>query len=309
MDEAVQTEKTNAEILYELMETQHRDDTVVPAAFLTGSAGCGKTYTAREIIAENPAFAIMAATTGIAGVNLDTTTIHALLKYFDTDSLQESFRRGRIQTLLHHIAQKFQNVLIDEASMIDKRQLDIWVDSFAEVNGFSDMAAKGRKLGLILTGDFCQLPPVKADWAFDAESWPLFAAHTMRLTKNWRQGNEDFLLALQHLRAGEGHEATTILRDLVKWRSAVDMKMADSTVIMAKNEMVDRHNKMSLRDLPGPYINVPAKRGGKQLRPWEDPDRNGLIPDVLQLKEGAYVMILTNCQVERGFFDFSMDLT
>jgi ATP-dependent DNA helicase PIF1 len=302
-------EETAAEQLYRIMREQHdNQEIVVPTCFLTGSAGCGKTYTAREIIAENPTFAIMAATTGIAGVNLDTTTIHALLKYFDTESLQESYRRGRIQTLLHHLAGKFQNVLIDEASMIDKKQLDIWVDAFAEVNGFSDMAAKGKKLGLILTGDFCQLPPVKADFAFDAESWPLFAKHTMRLTKMWRQSHPEFLQALSHLRAGEGAEATAILKDLVKWRSSVNMKMPESTVIMTKNEMVNRHNKMMLRDLPDPYINVPTRRAGKQLKAWEDPDRNGLIPDILQLKLNAYVMILTNAQTARGFFDFSTKL-
>src|SRR5438445_787327 len=80
-----------SEHLYEIMSRQHDDPTIpVPTAFLTGSAGVGKTYTAREIINENPTFAIMAATTGIAGVNLDTTTINALLKYFDTNSLRES---------------------------------------------------------------------------------------------------------------------------------------------------------------------------------------------------------------------------
>jgi ATP-dependent DNA helicase PIF1 len=304
-----ESDGNTAEKLYALMSSQHEDPSVVvPAACLTGSAGCGKTFAIREINNENPTFSILAASTGISAVNLDTTTIHSLLKFFDVESLQESYRRGRVQTLLHAIAQKYQNVAIDEFSMIPAGLLDVLVDALAETNQFADMMPRGKKLGLILVGDVCQLPPVKAPYPFEAESWPLFGNHTIRLTKMWRQSNEEFLRALSHLRAGEGIEATAILKDLVHWKSSIDMNMKDTTVIMAKNEMVDRHNKMMLRELPGPYINVPTKRGGKQLKAWEDPERNGLIPDVLQLKENAYVMILTNAQVERGFFDFNTDL-
>lgn len=295
---------TTSEELYRRMQEQVASpDIITPTLYLTGVAGSGKTYAIREINEENPTFSILAASTGIAGVNLDTTTIHALLKFFDTDSLRESYRRGRVQTLLHALAKQFENVCIDETSMISGEMLDVLLDAFMEVNQFQDMAGRGRKLGLILVGDFMQLPPVKASWAFEAECWPLFERNVMRLTKLWRQSHPEFLQALGYLRAGDGHNATTILKDLVHWLPAVDEGMKDATVIMAKNEQVERHNRMALRDVSGPYINVPTKRAGKQLTAWEK-----LIPDVLQLKEGCYVMILANAKVERGFFDFHQDL-
>jgi hypothetical protein len=146
-------------------------DSEVPCEFITGSAGCGKTYMMRDRIATDPEFGILAATTGIAAVNLGTTTVNATLRYFDTASLRDSFLRGQLTTILHHLALEYQNLIIDEISMMDGQQLDYIYEATRQANGFKDVT---RPMGIICVGDFAQLPPVKAKWAFDADCWPRF---------------------------------------------------------------------------------------------------------------------------------------
>jgi len=65
-------------------------------AFLCGPAGTGKTFLARHI-AKVEKGTVLAATTGIASVNLgEGTTINALLGYFDTKSLLEGYTTGKL---------------------------------------------------------------------------------------------------------------------------------------------------------------------------------------------------------------------
>src|SRR6266513_3109493 len=70
---------------------------VVPVQFRTGSAGTGKTYSIKMEIAKDPHFGMLAATTGIAAVNLGAITLNSLLRYFNTSSLEEAFFNGWLQ--------------------------------------------------------------------------------------------------------------------------------------------------------------------------------------------------------------------
>src|ERR1700675_4124367 len=173
---------------------------IVPTAFLTGSAGTGKTYRVRSAIAEDPHFGILAATTGIAAVNLGAITLNSLLKYFDTRSLEEAFFNGWLQkTILKVAVDGYKWLVIDEISMLDGVQLAILYQCMKMVNEVRAMTGEAP-LGIMLTGDFCQLPPIKAKCAFEAECWPMFEANTERRTKCGRQTDEEFLEAVNHIR-------------------------------------------------------------------------------------------------------------
>ena len=52
---------------------------VVPTADISGEAGTGKTFMIRKLVAENPTFGVLVATTGIAAINIGGSTIHSLL--------------------------------------------------------------------------------------------------------------------------------------------------------------------------------------------------------------------------------------
>lgn len=275
---------------------------VVPVRFLTGQAGTGKTYQVRAAIAEDPNFGILAATTGIAAVNLGAITLNSLLKFFNTDSLQEAFFNGWLLKTLAKITEEgYQWLVIDEVSMLDGLQLDIIYQCVKQLN--ENRAMDNREpLGIFLTGDFCQLPPIKAKWAFEADCWPFFEANTERLTKVWRQSDVKFLEAVNHIRSGRGMVGATILSQLgVQFVKTADTKFQGTTII-AKNEAVDNFNWLCHSQLAGIPVTVQSDRwmtiGRQQPGEWKN------IPPSLSLKPmssslgggsiGAYVMILTN---------------
>lgn len=130
-------------------------DAPTPCAFITGVAGTGKSFTVRTRCEADPNYAMLAASTGIAAVNLSTVTIHSLLGFFDTDSLRDAYIQGAVQRRLKKIAgEGYQNVAIDECSMIGRETLDLLVRAFDDVNGALVMEGK-EPIGLILIGDYC----------------------------------------------------------------------------------------------------------------------------------------------------------
>jgi ATP-dependent DNA helicase PIF1 len=266
------------------------DEAIVPCKFVSGSAGTGKTTLVRNDIAANPAHGVLAATTGIAAVNLGTVTLNSLLGYFDTASLRDKYLTGQLTTILHKLAQEYDWLIVDEVSMMDAAQLDYVYQALKRANGFKDIT---RPMGLMLVGDFAQLPPVKARWAFDAECWPMFEQGTERLTKMWRQDQAEFLMALNAARRGDGTEAARLLTEAgVQWHTSLEMEF-DGTTIVSRNDQVDTYNWEALRRVPGTKIVVRTQRWGKQRGDWR------LVPDTAEFKVGAYVMLLAN-KMEEG---------
>jgi len=261
-------------------------------AFLTGAAGCGKTYQVRERIRNDPSEGVLCATTGIAGVNLGTVTINSLLRYFDTESLINAFVSGRLVTRLAKLATSARNLYVDEVSMMPAEQLDTLYQAVQEANQRKSVTKSKNPdgIGLVLVGDLCQLPPIKARWIFEAECWSEFDTGTERLEKNWRQGDGDFLAAINHLRAGRGVEGAELLRTTsTEFSSALDLHFPGTT-IMAKNDEVDRFNWQALQRVRGEKFAVNSRRWHVARPPgeWQH------IPPKIELKIGAYVMVLAN---------------
>ncbi len=251
--------------------------------FLTGPAGCGKTYEFKRRIRENDLYGVMVSTTGVSAINLGTTTINSLLGYFDTESLSDRYFSGLLGKRLYSIAQRVKILGIDEVSMMDGEQLDILYNAIMENNE----EHKGNQLGIVLTGDFCQLQPVKAKWAFQARCWPAFAENIIRMTTMYRQSDPRFLEALMFARQGKGQECMEIMREIVTFGGALSSDFGGTTV-MGTNPKVDRFNNYTLSKLPGVIYRFPSSRWGKMRGEWK------YIPEVLELKEGALVMILSN---------------
>ena len=260
--------------------------------FITGAAGTGKTYQVRELIRNDPREGVLCATTGIAGVNLGTVTINSLLRYFDTESLVNAFVSGRLVTRLAKLAQSYRNLYVDEVSMMPAEQLDTLYEAVRQANQ-RKVVVKSKNpdgMGLVLVGDLCQLPPIKARWLFEAECWSEFDSGTERLEKNWRQGDGDFLAAINCLRAGDGVGGAELLRSTAtEFSSALDLHFPGTT-IMAKNDEVDRFNWQALQRVRGEKFVVNSKRWHVARPPGEWAH----IPPKLELKVGAYVMILAN---------------
>jgi len=260
--------------------------------FITGKAGTGKTTLIKQQIEKDPSFGLLCATTGIAAVNLGTTTINSTFKYFDTASLVDKFIEGKVQATLARLAKSYRFLILDEASMLEGEALDVFVNAIEQVNA---RESTKRPIGLILTGDFGQLGPIstkekKAKWAFEGECWDRFEEEggTTFLTHVWRQESKPFVEALELARMGRGMEAEKMLVGLgAKFNSGLDPNF-DGTTIMAKNEEVDSYNLIRLGRIGGKPISTLKKVEGKALGEWKQ------IPDKLNVKVGAYVMILVN---------------
>jgi ATP-dependent DNA helicase PIF1 len=265
----------------------------VRCSFITGAAGTGKTYLVRERIAADTKEGVLCATTGIAAVNLGTITINALLKYFDTDSLSNAYISGRLTSRLAALAKQYRNIYVDEVSMMAAEQLDILYQAVRAANrqkGVQKVNPDG--LGITLTGDFAQLPPIKARWAFEADCWEEFERSVVKLDKNWRQGEGDFLAAINLLRHGRGDDGAAALASTVTtFTNALDLEF-NGTTIMSRNDEVDRFNWVALRRLKSKAFTVGSKRWSLASPPGEWK----LIPAELELKIGAYVMILANAR-------------
>lgn len=258
----------------------------VPCYFVTGPAGTGKTRQQKEEIKKDPKYGLLCATTGIAAINLGATTLNTALKYFDTDSLRDKFVKGRLRFDLHQIGKRIKRLVIDEVSMMDGDQLDYIHQAMIAVNGFADM--NDAPMGIVLTGDFCQLPPVKAKWAFEAACWEDFERNTTRLTKIWRQDDAKFVEALNAARGGNGKLCVEILREIGAHFADDTVQQFDGTTIMSKNDQVDAFNFASLLKLPGEAFGLKSVVWGNTNGEWKN------IPDMLKLKDKALVMILSN---------------
>lgn len=274
---------------------------------LSGTAGTGKTWMARELVASQPGV-VLTATTGIAAINLGAgTTINALLNYYDTENLHDDYQSGLLQMRLRALRRAgTQRIVLDEKSMLDGEQLTYLVRAIEEINdphgGLETVGASADEaealeadrradaslppLGLTLIGDFGQLAPVKAPFAFESVMWDRFAAHRTILTKVHRQDNATFINGLQAVRQGDVTTAMSVFTPNL-FHHALDDTYEGST-IFAKNIAVARYNQLRLDSVQGPVVALSSTRWGKQRGDWKQ------IPETLRLKEGALVMILSN---------------
>lgn len=281
------------------------DDEIPTFSALMGGAGCGKTYLARQLVEQLPGVEL-AATTGIAAINLGGTTVNSLLGYFDTASLQEAWMSGRLRARLGKLWQTGTKVIVlDEVSMLDGDQLTFLKQAIDETNT-KEYVLKSRaqqeweaeagtpSLKLLLVGDFAQLPPVKAPFAFESPEWDAFGAHTTVLTEIRRQSDADFIRALRAARVGD---AKTVLEYFGPTLQTTTADPYPGVTLLAKNESVDKYNWLRYSKLPGPEQVFLTQREGELRTEWGGPPKASKdwgIPERLPLKIGALVMILAN---------------
>lgn len=302
-----------------------------PFNVLVGTAGVGKTVVAREL-ANRVEGCRLASTTGIASVNLGSgTTINALLKYFDTNSLKDAYLHGALHAVLRkHRKAGLRRILIDEVSMMNGQQLAYITKAVHEVNtGQSDLERisqqdddvvesvdenydeelddRGKEyppIGITLVGDFGQLPPVPDTdpltekklpllFAFESPVWDdFYAPHVVKLTEVLRQDARPFIDALHAVRRADIQAALDFFTP--DRFSAVSDDQFLGTTIVAKNDTVDRFNAERLEQLTTPWVRYVKVTTGKPRGDWKQ------IPDVLALREGALVMLLANRRDDLG---------
>jgi ATP-dependent DNA helicase PIF1 len=177
--------------------------------FVTGAAGTGKTFLVKLIartLAERRKTVYVTASTGIAASLLfddigqqgslyvkGPSTLHAaaMLPRSDDEDEKSSIQVGRKKLSTSDV------VIIDEISTLDKLTF----------SRFLKRLQRGRSTGLLVVGDFYQLPPVREvengepDFVFRSKSFGTF--ELLELTNVYRQTNAAFVTFLEGLRHGE----------------------------------------------------------------------------------------------------------
>ncbi|VBB81010.1 Putative DNA repair and recombination protein [Podospora comata] len=136
--------------------------------FFTGSAGCGKSTVLHEVRRRLEALGKMVhvvAPTGIVALAIGGTTIWSFAGWTPNSS-RRSLRELRKTAKLHAVTRKWlltaDTLIIDEISMIENNFFERF--DFLLRNVRSSPKQPAQPFGgiqIIVTGDFCQLPPVK----------------------------------------------------------------------------------------------------------------------------------------------------
>lgn len=260
-----------------------------------GPAGTGKSFKLRERITQDNKYALLTATTGVAAINLGSyvTTVHSALGFHNAHSLKEN--KARVTNNFIRIAYSYKALVIDEVSMISAEMLDDIFECYQDAcDTLSRLRGSDSNFGLILTGDFLQLPPVSGKFAFHAKCWKYFEPNIERLTTVYRQFDPIFKDAMQFAREGRGISAAMGLAKCgVKYISEPKLGFPGVTLFPV-NDSVKKFNRESYELLDGQEFTFRSVKWGRQMGEW------GIIPDELTLKIGCSVMSLANFRAGDG---------
>ncbi|MBP9759809.1 MAG: AAA family ATPase [Candidatus Pacebacteria bacterium] len=263
--------------------------------FLTGAAGSGKTYLLNRYIRwlrERGIEPAVTASTGIAATHIGGQTIHSwsgigikeYLGPYELDYIEQNERLVRR-------FRSTQVLIIDEVSMLSANTLTL-VDTAIRAGMQSQIPFGGMQV--VLCGDFFQLPPVvrggaETRFAFQGEAWHALNLHMCYLGGQFRQDDEMLLALLNSIRVGN---VSSTLRSMLEERVGV---VAPENVphLYTHNVDVDRLNNERLAILSGYPHNFEMRTKGSKKN-LEILRRGILVPEVLQLKEGAVVMFIKN---------------
>ena len=276
--------------------------------FLTGSAGTGKTYVLNQYIQylkDRKVAVAITASTGIASTHIGGVTIHSWTGIGVKDSLTgREIAKLKTRKYLKDKIGKAKVLIIDEISMLHKKQLDI-VDLVLQA--FKDSAEPFGDLQVIFCGDFFQLPPIgsreersRDKFAFMSESWVRAGLSICYLTKQYRQSDNELNDLLNEIRRNEVKSKSLGLLDSAK--NKLDTILP--TKLFTHNVDVDRINQQYLEDLPGKKRFFKATTtGDKQIVAVLK--KTVLASPELQLKVGAKVMFVKN-NYDKGYINGSL---
>lgn len=278
--------------------------------FLTGSAGSGKTYLASKFASQASNVA-MTATTGVAALNLGGETVHRFLglgvaaRPFEAgkiiakwDMIKHSSRSWDVEKW--KLMQKVDTIVVDEVSMLRRDQfelMDIVLSSIRENN----LPFGGVQM--ILVGDFLQLPPVVTDYdlqkykdlrqpyCFQSDVWGHAGFKAFNLTTNYRQGEGEFLNALERIRVGDVSDSTKAMLNS-RLNAILNTNISPVRIFTHKVD-VDKENFERLKLLPGDKLLSEAEYTGKDYD-IEILKKECPADDRLYFCAGAQIMMLTN---------------
>jgi ATP-dependent exoDNAse (exonuclease V) alpha subunit len=279
---------------------------------VTGGAGTGKSHLLSFLKRNYASSGLeVAASTGIAAVNIGGSTIHSWagigLANMPVDKIIENIFSAKLSKVRRRIKQT-KTLAIDEISMISADVFEILDKVFRAVRE-DDKPMGGMQI--ILFGDFLQLPPISRDsynsnFCFSSGAWEGLNLQTFILQQVFRQDDAKFIKVLNNLRFGIlDEEDQEILESRIQ---AKDKNLATKpTVLTTHNYKVEKINETELKKIPRTEISYAAQYFGAPERA-EFLKKNCLAPEVLKLKIGAQVMMIKNTYQKEGIINGSLGI-
>ena len=268
---------------------------------LAGAGGCGKSFALSFLFKFFDELGVSygkTAMTGIAALNLQGSTVHSWLgiQLGDQDVqsiLKMVFRNKKARSRI--ISAKF--LFIDEISMCS-------AELFDKIFSVIRVIRRGAPLIVCICGDPMQLPPVfknpevENGFFFESDAWTKEKFATVNLTEIIRQRDDKaFGKILSEIRVGN-------LKNIHKIKERIGAKFdlpegIQPVKVFGYNSSVDNYNNKILKSLPGKSHFYKAKDDGDE-KYTENFNRNSQAPQLLELKEGAQVMLTYNVNVAEG---------
>lgn len=280
--------------------------------FLTGKAGTGKT-TFLKYIADNIKNKVILAPTGIAAINAGGQTIHSFFHLSTNTIYTPDNPNLNVHRIRQHLGldergqkaiEKMELLIIDEVSMVRVEILDA-IDRILRFYRKSDRPFGG--IPTLLIGDVFQLPPVlkanekntiyahyRTEYFFSSFVYKRARTVFFELDKVYRQDEQNFLCALNHIRIGK-----LDLVDMSVLNERVNQQMPDVPVICLypKNAMADGQNQVMFDSINHrSYVFNGIKVGVFDVESMANVD------ETIHLKVGAQIMTTVNIYAEDGSF-------
>lgn len=267
---------------------------------ITGSAGTGKSYVIDKIVrwAKEKGKKIgVTASTGLAAYLLRGRTIHSFLGVGLAKKTADSLAQATMakNKPLTKRLQSLHILIIDEVSMIDAEFFDK-ISQYLSIIRSNPQPFGGVQM--VLSGDFCQLPPIMRRYCFEAKTFQEANIQVELLTELVRQdGDEKFKQILEELRWGLCRKDTlAMLKALIK--TQFDNGVIP-TRLYSMNIDVDKINQEEMEKLTvngaKSYVYVTNYSNHTTAQSWAQSLK---IPEKVSLCVGAQVYITCNMQGE-----------
>jgi len=274
----------------DLVETENRN------VFITGRAGTGKSTLLRYLRSITYKKAVVLAPTGVSALNVQGQTIHSFFRFKPDITLDKV--RKIVRKDSNNIYQKLDTIIIDEVSMVRADLLDC-VDRFLRLNCNRGSPFAGKQM--LFFGDPYQLPPVitpaeekifkgrySTGYFFSASVMQEISFEVLELDRIFRQSDEGFITILNSIR---NNTVTDELLEQLNTRYMPQFEPDEDSFFISlttRNDRALQINENRLSRLSGNEYAFSAEIKGKFEKTTYPTD------EVLRLKEGAQVMMLTN---------------
>lgn len=245
---------------------------------------------------------LVLASTGLASVNIWWQTVHSFFWLPITNphhsEIKMKIKKDKLKTLVDS-----SFIIIDEISMLSSNILDC-IDQKIRIltaDYFWDNSLKQKPFGgkkMLFVWDLFQLPPIVQDerkmkfkeiynseFFFDSLSIKNFPYEVIELQENYRQWDDiEFWNILDRIREGEFDR-----NDITKINTRVSSEIENFGILLTTtNKTADDFNSTKLGLIDKPIYSFYANISGVF------PNNMKKVPDILDLKEGAQIIMLNN---------------